>query len=293
METTLVKEAELFKSRPQELDIIDFYDQATEDYAFWSKDYNMHFGYWSLFKNNIFKRDSMLNEMNNQVIKRLKLSNSTATITDLGCGMGGTIRYALKQNKKLSAFGVTLSKFQVEEGNKLLNGLNGVLLHQNFNHTSLASKSIDGAIAIESFCHAGHNKSSFQEAHRILKKGGRLVIADAFLKKQPNELGYGGKHSYKKLCNHWSLEKLGTVHEVKKQLEEIGFSNVKVENISFKVAPSVLHVPFAISGFILKKIFNRKPLKKESLHNLKGSFYALLSGLNLNSFGYYFITCIK
>ena len=29
-------------------EIIHFYDEATEDYSFWSKDLNMHFGYFDL-----------------------------------------------------------------------------------------------------------------------------------------------------------------------------------------------------------------------------------------------------
>ncbi len=275
------------------LNIVDFYNEATEDYAFWSKDFNMHFGYFSGSGTNIFKRDSMLNEMNRQVLKRLGLPVQKALLADLGCGMGGTMRYALKDHKNLAAFGVTLSEFQQKEGNRLLNNLKGTILKENFNDTSFSSNMFDGAVAMESFCHSGHHKKAFQEAYRILKPGGKLVIADAFLKKSPQELCYGSKLSYKKLCNHWSLEQLGTIDNVKEQLKEIGFLEVVVEDISFRVAPSVLHVPFAICGFMLQKLLGSGSLKKESLHNLKGSFYALLSGLHMKSFGYYLITCKK
>ena len=58
-------------SEQNKIEMIDFYNEATEDYEFWSKDFNMHFGYFIPFKTNPFKRDSMLNEMNNQVVKRL------------------------------------------------------------------------------------------------------------------------------------------------------------------------------------------------------------------------------
>ena len=69
--------------------------------------------------------------------------------------------------------------------------------------------------------------------------------------------------------------------------------NVTVEDISYRVAPSVLHVPFAITGFILKKIFRKDTLKLQSWKNLKGSLFALLSGLHMKSFGYYIITAKK
>ena len=282
----------LHKKSRVEVDIIDFYNQATEDYKFWSNDYNMHFGYFNPLKTNPFKRDQMLNEMNRQVLNRLHLSNK-GLVVDLGCGMGGTMRYLLKNNNNLSAIGVTLSEFQVNEGNKLLKDLNGVILKENYNNTSLPDSSCEAAVAMESFCHSGHNTSSFKEAFRILKPSGRLVIADAFLKKEPRELCRGGFYAYKNLCNHWSLPKLGTINKTVADLKKVGFRKVTAEEISFCVAPSVLHVPFAIVGFALKKLFQNRVLKKESLHNLKGSFYALLSGLHMQSFGYYLITCTK
>ena len=280
-------------SKQNKIELIDFYNQATEDYKFWSKDFNMHFGYYIPFKTNIFKRDSMLNEMNNQVIKRLKLNPNKSSLVDLGCGMGGTMRYALKKYKNLSAFGVTLSDFQVQKGNALLKNQNGTILKENYNNTSFPSNSFNAALAIESFCHSGHDKASLQEAYRILKPNGKLVIADAFLKKQESKLCYGGYYAYKNLCNHWNLEKLETINNMAKNLKSQGFKNIKIEDVSFRVAPSVLHVPFAIIGFTLKKLFKSKILKRESLHNLKGSFYALLSGLHMKSFGYYIISCTK
>jgi len=274
-------------------DVVSFYDEATVDYEYWSKSFNMHFGYFRWFKTNPFNRDAMLNEMNHQVLKRLNLIKKKGMLVDLGCGMGGTMRYALLKNKNLSSIGITLSNFQVNKGNILLRKLKGLILQENYNSTSLPASSCDGAIAIESFCHGGHHPKSFKEAFRILKPEGRLVIADAFLKKMPDELSGCAKNDYSKICTHWSLKKLGAISEIQQQLKNISFSKVKIEEISLNVGPSVLHVPFAIVGFVIKMLFRRDSFKKARLHNLKGSFYALLCGLHLKSFGYYLITCVK
>jgi len=280
-------------SEDHSIDIENFYNEATEDYEFWSNDYNMHFGYFIPFKTNPFRRDSMLNEMNRQVIKRLNIGSSKNRLIDLGCGMGATMRYALNTCKNVIAYGVTLSNIQQNEGNKLLKGENGIILKEDYNHTTFQSHSFDSAVAIESFCHSGHHIDALKEAYRILKPDGKLVIADAFLKKDVEKLCPGSNYAYHKLCSHWSLERLATIKTMADNLKHVGFKEVIVEDISLKVAPSVLHVPFAIAGFILKRIFGLKPLKKESWHNLKGSFYALLSGLHLKSFGYYLVTAEK
>ncbi|MGV6830844.1 MAG: SAM-dependent methyltransferase [bacterium] len=280
-------------SEKNNVEIVQFYEEATEDYEFWSNDFNMHFGYFVPFKTNPFKRDSMLNQLNSQVLKRLNIGNKKSRLIDLGCGMGATMRYALSEYKNLTSYGVTLSDFQVTHGNKLLENQNGIILKENYNNTSFQPKTFDAAVAIESFCHSGHQKSSLQEAYRILKKGGQLVISDCFLRKEKRTLCKGGLWAYNSLCDHWSLEKLETQETMKRQLEAVGFKNIKVEDISFKVAPSVLHVPFAILGFIIKRLLSFKPISKASLHNLKGSFFALLAGLHLKSFGYFLITASK
>jgi MPBQ/MSBQ methyltransferase len=281
-----------FLHKENAIEIAGFYNEATEDYEFWSKDFNMHFGYYSPFRTNPFRRDSMLNEMNRQIYKRIGTAGNPL-VCDLGCGMGGTMKYGLRHYDGLKLIGITLSDFQVAEGNKQLRGLNGVILKGDYNHTPFESNSFHGALAVESFCHSGHSADSFCEAYRILKPGAKLVIADAFLKKDLKELCIGGSYCYKGLCDGWSLEQLGNIPAVKKALEDTGFTTISIEDISFRVAPSVLHVPFAIAGFIVKKLLHREGLKPQSIKNLKGSLFALLSGVQMNNFGYYMITCTK
>ncbi len=280
------------EAEKQNHSFIDLYNEATEDYEFWSKDYNMHFGYYIPFKTHLVRRDTMLNEMNHQVLKRLKVK-AKDFLVDLGCGMGGTMLYAAKRYEGIKAIGVTLSDFQVREGNYRLKDYNALIVKEGYTNTSFTTDVADGVYAVESLCHCGHSVASLKEAYRILKPGGTFVMTDAFLKKEESQLCYGGKFTYKKLCKGWDLKGLGNIKEIAKHMKSIGFKNVKVEDISFRVAPSVLHVPFAILGFILRKFLKKQPLKQQSLNNLKGSFYALLSGVQMRSFGYYIITAEK
>ncbi|WP_298422255.1 class I SAM-dependent methyltransferase [uncultured Kordia sp.] len=283
-----------FKTSPSNKEqVIDFYNEATEDYRFWSNDLNMHFGYFVPFKTCVFKRDGMLNEMNKEVFERLHITDKKKHIVDLGCGMGASIRYGLSKYPNLAVTGLTISPFQVEKGNELLNTERGTILNRDYRNTFFQENSFDGAMAIESLCHSGCSTDALEETHRILKPGSTFVIADAFTKKDFNDMNPLAKYTYKGLCESWNLQNLGNVNRVKADLERIGFKDVKVQNIWYRVAPSVLHVPFTISGFILKKLFKKEPLKSESIKNLKGSFFALLSSLSLTNFGYYIITAKK
>ena len=108
MKTTSLTQIEHCKQNPNATpeSIQQFYDEATEDYTFWSKDFNMHFGYYSYGRTNPLRRDTMLNEMNRQIMLRLKLPDSPAMVADLGCGMGGTMRYMMERNPSLSMMGV-------------------------------------------------------------------------------------------------------------------------------------------------------------------------------------------
>ncbi|MAQ75499.1 MAG: SAM-dependent methyltransferase [Aquimarina sp.] len=273
--------------------IINFYDEATEDYLYWSKSHNMHFGYYIPFKNTFLKRDTMINEMNKQVFKRLSFSKKNSLIIDLGCGIGGTMNYGLLKYPYTSIVGATLSQRQVELGNQFLKDKNGVIIEADFRDLPIKSSSSDGAYAIESFCHVGHSNAALAEAYRILKPGASLVIADAFLRKEPEELCSVSYYCYEQLCKGWSVQGLRSIYDLKNALYKTGFSEVKIENISWKVAPSVLHVPFAILGFILKKLIKKENIKSQSWSNLKGSLFALLSGLHFTDFGYYIITAKK
>lgn len=60
------------------------------DYRAWSRNFNMHFGFyrWGM---NPLALESMLEEMSQQVFRRLALSEGMKVL-DLGCGLGAPAR---------------------------------------------------------------------------------------------------------------------------------------------------------------------------------------------------------
>lgn len=53
-------------------EVIRYYEDTGLDYAEWSREYNMHFGYWRLPMNPL-RREPMLDEMNQRVFAELEL----------------------------------------------------------------------------------------------------------------------------------------------------------------------------------------------------------------------------
>ena len=277
--------------------IISYYEEAGPDYFAWSKNYNMHFGYYEKGMNP-FSLEPMLERLNWEVLQRLEIEkNSQSHIADFGCGLGASLRYCAKQYPQAKLKGVTIVPWQVEQANYImfnfwLYAIDIEIIESDYTRTPIPSNSLDGVFAIESGCYAnGDSKSDLlREIHRVLKPGGKFVMADGFLK-HGKPLNGLLKLSYDKLCSSWALTELGNIQQVEKYLNILNFTELKVEDISLRMAPSVAHVPFTVITFLLKELFvGKQKMTKERWDNLKSPLLTMILGLARKHFGYYLIS---
>ena len=276
--------------------IISYYEGAGPDYFAWSKNYNMHFGYYEKGMNP-FSLEPMLERLNSEVLQRLEIEkNSQSHIADFGCGLGASLRYCAKQYPLAKLKGVTIVPWQVEQGNFLCStsGLTDRLkiIESDYTRTPIPSNSLDGVFAIESGCYAngGAKSDLLREIHRVLKPGGKFVMADGFLKHGKPLTGLL-KLSYDKLCSSWALTELGNIQQVEKYLCTLNFTELKVEDISLRMAPSVAHVPFTVVTFLLKELFaGKQKMTKERWDNLKSPLLTMILGLARKDFGYFLVS---
>jgi MPBQ/MSBQ methyltransferase len=279
--------------------LIQYYESAGPDFEEWSPAFNMHYGFYRRGLNPL-RREPMLAEMNRQVLDRLALSPERPDlIVDLGCGVGATVRYAAVMFPLKRILGVTVVPWQVAKGNAWIRHLG---LHprtrlelRDYIQTGLATASVDGAVAIESVCHAeGEAKEPFiREAARILKPDARLVVADGFLKNPARPLGRISSRLHDTMCRSFVLTELGTIERFADALMRYGFNDISIDDISWRVAPSALHAPVAVLWFAVRKALRREPLGQQSVNNLKGSFLSAVLGADRRKVGYYLVTARK
>ena len=252
-----------------------YYEEAGPDYAAWSPAFNMHFGFFRRGMNP-FNREAMLEQMNLEVLDRLHLSSSSTIrprILDMGCGLGATLRSFARHLPSADLHGVTLVPWQLEQG-RLLNHSaphagNITMALGDYEHTPYPSASFDAVCAIESSCYSnGVSKSRLiREAHRLLRPGGRLVVADAFL--GPGRLR-GPQHSiYRTLCDCWAIDTMADIDSFTRELRRAGFVNIRIEPMRARVAPSALHIPWVTIKFLLTSVvFGRRTMTRARWNNV-------------------------
>ncbi|MGA8087185.1 MAG: methyltransferase domain-containing protein [Terracidiphilus sp.] len=279
-----------------------YYEEAGPDYAACSPHFNMHFGFFRRGMNP-FNREAMLEQMNREVLDRLQLAeNPTAPahprVLDMGCGLGATLRSFARRLPSADLHGITLVPWQLQQG-RLLNqstphSTNIALNLGDYEHTAFTSQSFDAIYAIESSCYgAGRNKSRLiREAHRLLRPGGRFVVADGFL--GPGKLRGPQKSIYDKLCECWVIEDLGDIRAFTRELERAGFRDIAVEQTQSRVTPSVLHVPWVTLKFLLTSVlFGPRRMTRARWNNVIAPILLPFIGYPIGPLAYYIVSTTR
>lgn len=233
-----------------------YYNECNRDYEIvWQLKHSMalHYGYWD--KNTLTHRQALWN-MNYQIAKHAQITDSDYVL-DAGCGVGGTSIF-LANNIGCKVYGISLSPTQIEQAIKNKHDLDKRNLTefscQNYYNTNFQDNTFDVIIAIESAVYSEPKDSFLKEAFRILKSGGRLIVADWFLRptQTPKEFS-----TINKWAKTWAIKNFIYEASYCKDITNVGYTNILLNDVSENVFPStkLLHRSY-YPGIFISRISN-------------------------------------
>jgi cyclopropane fatty-acyl-phospholipid synthase-like methyltransferase len=259
--------------------IIEYFDECEVHYKrLWRLNKNMaiHYGYWD--ENTKTLSEALENE--NKLLAKLAAIKQNDEVLDAGCGVGGSAIFLAKQFG-CRVTGITLSKKQVDSCYKNAEK-HSVSDHVkficgNFTKMDFADETFDVVWAIESACYAPDKKELLKEFKRVLKTGGRLIIADGFLKDEV--LSKRENRKFNKWINSWGMPNLSRISEFQQYLNELNYGGIEIYEITKYVMPSaeIIYVPSVVM-YPLTKILEWIRIRKriQSMH-IYGSIYQYIT----------------
>lgn len=220
-------------------DVIRYYDQTWADYrVIWLSrtNYALHFGYHD--RPNMPHKAALVR--NNEILADTAQVQAGDHVLDAGCGVGGTSCW-LVEHRNATVTGITLVRNQVERA-QVIAERRGVADRATFEVADFSripypDASFDVVWAQESLCHSPDKAATYREFHRVLRPGGRLVIAEYM--RTSRDLSPLNTRIVRGWLAGWMMPDLDTFDEHRSSAVAAGFDQVDVRNATAFVRPSL------------------------------------------------------
>jgi len=265
-------------------DIIRYYDQTRFDYnVAWLNRDNLavHFGFYDRQHT---RHDTALANTN-RVLANIAGIKEGEQVLDAGCGRGGSALW-LASHRKANTTGISPVESQIVEARQHAKEWKMEQRAQfvvgDYCQTPFPNQSFDVVWGCESVCHANDKSCFYQEAHRLLKPGGRLILAEYVREKRP--FSKKGEQQLMRWLNRWAIPDIDTTAEHEQHALQAGFESFRAEDYTrytwislknlYKIAKRWLWADYILYGLGIRR--------RSQHHNILGSiaqYRALRNGL--------------
>lgn len=197
-----------------------FYDkQGVMALAFDASDYR-NLGYWD-------ETTTTLTEASERLQDKLLdfIPEKTGRILDVACGMGASTRRLLTHYPAENVWAINISEKQIETTRENAPGCNAMVM--NATEMTFEDAFFDNILCIEAAFHFETRRKFLEDARRILKPGGRLVMSDVLFTSRERLSQFP---LFPTPRNH-----LADADEYRALLADVGFSEVVVEDVTRQV----------------------------------------------------------
>jgi len=264
--------------------IVRYYEHTRFDYSsLWAhrSDPAFHYGYYD--EHCRHHRRAVANA--NATLARFAGIKQGDKVLDAGCGRGGSC-FWLAEKLGARPVGVNLVTSQLEYARREAGrrGLSGQVEFRkaDYTRTAFEAESFDVVWALESLCHSPRKIDFYSEAYRLLRPGGRLVVAEYMLNE--NEMPLADQKLVADWLSGWSIPSLDTETRHTVNVGSTGFEGIEVHNWTDRMRRSSLRLYcMAVICHWLSLLLNKAGLRSDVAHgNLLSARYqyeALRKGL--------------
>jgi tocopherol O-methyltransferase len=243
------------------------------------KTHSVHYGVW------LEDTKSMVDALLNVDIiagKALGLGPDDVLL-DAGCGVGGTSVF-VAANYGCRVVGITVSDLQLRQARayarKARVDHRVKFMKMDYTRTTFEDASFTKVAAIESVCYARDKRRFVDEAFRVLKENGKLVVIDAFLKRAARSAKE--EADLAAFYSGWKVPSLVTAEVFGGHLRSAGFETIRHTDLTGGTIPTAkviynMTLPLYPLGVLLSRL-------SPSTDNLLGHVKASLSQISLGPY---------
>ena len=234
------------------MDSLSYFDSILSGWHDGSIGRNVHLGYWNdLSRQHWQVNNTEFEEAQHRMTRYVvngSISDRSADILDVGCGLGGTLDYlnSIVKCSRITGLNVDARQLRVCSTIGLQNENKISLLHADACEIPLPAQSQDAVFCIEAMFHFPSRLRFLKEAYRVLRANGRLILTDILIspvvweKHRKEDAGISGESLLIMLHDGYGPwpQPFLTVLQLRELALEAGFVLLEDEDLSLNTLPS-------------------------------------------------------